>query len=100
MNDGNKGKSPEDWEAAEHINNLKKSLDAGAKNGVCAFHGDQTRANIWMIRHMDIQEKNGKGKKKFKLGPLELSGFDVRDVGRILATLVIMLVFLKVFNLI
>lgn len=43
------GKSPEDWEANDHIENLKDGLGA---TGVCGVHDDLARALIWMIRHM------------------------------------------------
>ena len=44
-------KSPETWEAGDHIENLKRGL---AATGTCPAHADFTRALIWMIRRMDL----------------------------------------------
>ena len=51
-------RKPEDWEAADHIENLKAGI---GHEGICKFHDDLTRALIWMIRHME-KEENGNGK--------------------------------------
>lgn len=49
-------RSPEEWEAAEHITNLKAGLNVA---GVCPAHGQLTMALIWMIRRIDLAGKRG-----------------------------------------
>jgi hypothetical protein len=63
------GKSPEDWEASDHIDALKAQLRRLAKpedlDDVCPQHVGLFNAilpaQIWQIRHMDRQEKRNGG---------------------------------------
>ena len=52
--------SPEEWEAADHIENLKASIPKpGEKlHGVCIYHSAQSAALIWIIRHMDTESRS------------------------------------------
>lgn len=88
-------KPPEEWEAKDHIENLKRGL--GNKSGVCEFHDDTIRSQIWLIRHTDLAEKNGN--KEFKLGPITLKGFEARDIIRILIFLALLWMVLERHNL-
>ena len=54
--------SPEQWEAQDHIEALKRGLN---QDTTCPYHDDSTRAQIWQIRHQDMTYKavtNGNGK--------------------------------------
>ena len=46
---------PEKWEATDHIENLKR--DYAADEVRCASCDDLRRAVIWIIRHMERQDK-------------------------------------------
>ena len=96
-------KQPEDWEAGEHIDNLKKGMDITATS-VCQYHGDQTRAIIWMIRHMEKTEKNRKETNvMLKLGKVEIPvsrAFSVIDLFVLLIFIMIARSFLLEYGLI
>jgi len=51
---GDNTRSPEQWEAVDHIEALKRSLNS---NTTCEYHDDMSRANIWMIRQTDEHNK-------------------------------------------
>ena len=56
------GRSPEEWEAAEQIENLKVSIPAPGQppiGGTCAYHAAQAEALIWIIRRLDLAERRG-----------------------------------------
>ena len=57
-------KNPEEWEASDHIENLKAGI---GHEGLCKFHDDLTRALIWMIRHLELAEKQNNGNGKLNL---------------------------------
>jgi len=44
-------KAPEEWEANDHIENLKQSI---GKDGVCPEHDNTVRALMWMIRRLSL----------------------------------------------
>jgi hypothetical protein len=54
-------RSPEDWEAIDHIENLKAGIPKPGQKipGVCEYHSAQACALIWMIRRMDKEGKSG-----------------------------------------
>jgi len=49
------GKSPEEWEAGEHIDNLNRGIGADLDDPMAHGHAhdDVNRALVWMIRRMD-----------------------------------------------
>lgn len=54
-------KSPEEWEASDHIDTLKTQIQERPNKDDHAHHS-YLRATIWMIRHMELAEKrNGNG---------------------------------------
>jgi len=110
----NTGKTVMEWEASDHIEDLKNTL--GTVN--CPAHDAVVRSNIFAVRHVgdmrkklngladEVAEKvcaaNGHGcpepgqKKEFSLGPLKLTGFEVRDVLRVLAFLALIYAILAI----
>lgn len=81
------GKSPEEWEAGEHIDALK-GVHAGVRESavnVCAAHGPIFEALlpavIWIIRHMDLREKAEKAERSS--GQEARQRVDVRRTGPI-----------------
>jgi len=47
-------RSPEEWEAKDHIEALKRGLNQAE---TCEFHDDSTRADIWQIRQLNEHGK-------------------------------------------
>ena len=78
-------RTPEEWEAGDHISNMKRALEQHVDvAGVCPAHGPVFHsilpALIWVVRRIDIQgDRNVKVDKQDKANRKETVAVQLRD---------------------
>lgn len=53
-------KPPEEWEASDHIENLKRGIPAPGLDipGLCKHHSSVASALVWIIRRIDVSRES------------------------------------------